>query len=79
VSLVLSTAINLWLGIGSVVYGRTPKLKPMNTYGCEQNSTTFMNLTTPFVQVTESSSFFYLNETTSSVKPSLSSNTDSFR
>ena len=34
ISLVLSTAVNLWIGIGSVLYGKRPIPKPVSTQGC---------------------------------------------
>jgi hypothetical protein len=46
--LILSTIINLWMGIGSVLYGRPPKIKPMRIDGCnillnQTNFTIFSN------------------------------------
>ena len=58
--LILSTIINLWIGIGSVLYGRPPKLKPMSIEGCNNFSRTDANLSVSFSNSTQTSHTFRL-------------------
>ncbi len=56
--LIISTLVNVWLGVGSVFYGKRPALKPMRIDGCVIVS----NLTLPifFTNKEENSGFEYL-------------------
>jgi hypothetical protein len=57
IGLVLSTIVNLWIGIGAVLNNKPPKTKPMNLEGCTNLNKT-INFATQFAKnQTDTSSF----------------------
>jgi len=53
----ISVIINLWIGIGAVLYGKPPKLKLMSTENCNYLNRTSSHLTSSFsLQTSQSTS-----------------------
>ena len=61
IGLLLSLIINLWLGIGAVLYGKPPKLKAMSTENCNYLNRTNFNFIEASNSTLVSQKFKYFN------------------
>ena len=62
VGLAASVVINMWIGIGAVLYGKAPKLKPMSTENCNYLNRTnieYSSFSNRTIDVSNTFGYFY--------------------
>ena len=60
IGLLFSTAINIWIGFGAVLYNQSPTPKPVSTNGCE--NVRIINSNKTNIQINEEIKYFFVSE-----------------